>query len=112
VERRRGIDPIDRTRRSNLFHRIDADAKPRLIPRGRILVQRALLDRLVERGYGLAVGLLGGLLVAFFDGLAQAAQRGAQAGSVGAVRSSALRGLTGALKRRKMICHVWFVTFV
>jgi hypothetical protein len=104
--------PSQELKANSLLHRIDANAQPRLVAGGRILVQRALLDRLVERGYGLAVSLLGGLLVAFFDGLAQATQRGAQAGSVGAIRSSALRGLTGALQRRKMICHVWFVTFV
>ena len=75
-------------------------------------MQRALLDGFVELRYCRAVGCFGGLLVAFFDGLAQAAQRSAQAGGIGAIGGGALRGLTGALKRRMMISHVCLVTFV
>ncbi len=95
-----------------LLHRTNTFAQSRLVPRRSIAVQGALLNRLVERGYGLAVGFFGGLLVAFFDGLAQAAQSGTQAGRIGPVGGSALRGLTGAFERRKMISHVCFVTFV
>jgi hypothetical protein len=105
-----GARPAPRAKQ--LLHRIDADAEAGLITRGGIAVQRTLLDCLVERGHRLAVGLLGGLLVALLDGLAQSAQRGAQAGGVGAIGGRALRGLTGAFERRKMISHVWFVTFV
>src|SRR5258708_27910544 len=75
-------------------------------------MQRALLDRLVERGYCLAVGRLGGCLVALLDSLAQSAQRGAQAGGVGAIGGSAFRGLTGAFERRKMISHIAWLPFV
>ena len=78
-----------------LLHRIDTRAQPRLVARGGIPVQRALLDRLVECGHRLAVGLLGGLLVALLNGLAQRAQRGAQAGGVGAIGGSALRRSDG-----------------
>lgn len=104
--------PLQRLKPRGLFHRIDASAQARLVTCGGIPVQRALLDGLVEGGDGLAVGLFGGLLVALFDSLAEGAQRRAQAGRVGAIGGSALFSLTGALERRKMISHVWFVTFV
>ena len=94
------------SKRAQLLHRIDTNAEAGLIARGGIHVQRAFLDCLVESGYGLAVGLFGGLFVALFNGLSQATQCGAQAGGICAVRGRALRGLTGALKRRKMISHV------
>ena len=41
-------------------------------------MQNALLDRLIEGRHSLAVGLTGGGLVALFEALAQAPQRGAQ----------------------------------
>ena len=97
---------------SQLFHRIDASAQPRLVAGRGIAVQRPLLDGLVERGYGRAIGLLGGLLVAIFYGLAQRPESGAQAGGISAICGRALGGLTGAFERRKMISHVCFVTFV
>ena len=75
-------------------------------------MQRALLDGFVEHGDGLSVRLLGSGLIALGDALAQVAQLGTQAGGIGAVARGAAFGLTGALLRRKMICHVWFVTFV
>src|SRR5580658_2377740 len=90
----------------HLLHRRNALAEAGLVACGSIPVQRALLNRLIERGYGLAISLLGGLLVALLNCLAQSAQRGAQTGGVGAIRGRALRSLTGALKRRKMICHI------
>jgi len=93
-------------KRAQLLHRIDTGAEAGLIARGGVHVQRALLDCLVERGHRLAVGLFGGLFVALFNGLSQAAQGSAQTGGIGAIGGRALRGLTGALKRRKMICHV------
>jgi hypothetical protein len=91
---------------AQLLHRIDTSAEAGLITRGGIYVQRALLDCLVECGHRLAVGLFGGLFVALFNGLSQAAQCGAQAGGIYAIGGRALRGLTCALKGRKMICHV------
>jgi hypothetical protein len=94
------------SKRAQLLHRIDTNPEAGLIARGGIHVQRALLDCLVERGHRLPVGLFGGLFVALFNGLSQAAQCGAQAGGICAISGRALRGLTGALKRRKMICHV------
>jgi hypothetical protein len=75
-------------------------------------MQRAFLNGLVERGDGLAVYLLGGWLVAFFDSLTQDAQLGAQRGGVGAVAHGTAFGLARTFLRRKMICHGWFVTFV
>ena len=75
-------------------------------------MQGPFVDGLVENGNGLAVGLLGGSFVALGDSLAQFAELGAQAGGVGAIARGTAFGLAGALSRRKMICHVWFVTFV
>jgi hypothetical protein len=75
-------------------------------------VQRALLDRFVEGGDGLAIDLLGVGFVAFFDAFAQFAQLGAEAGRVGAVDCGSFFGLTGALQRRLMICHCLIVPFV
>jgi hypothetical protein len=80
-----------------LLHRVDANAQARLVARGGIPVQRTLLNGFVEGRYCGAVGLLSGLLVAFFNGLAKGAQRGAQAGGIGAIGSRALYCLTGAL---------------
>ena len=51
-----------------LLERADALAQPGLVARGRVLVQRPLLDGLVEGGNRLAIGLLGGSLVALVDG--------------------------------------------
>jgi hypothetical protein len=87
-------------------------AQAGFVARSGIFVQRALLDRLVERGNGLAIHLLGSCLVALRDRFAQVAQLRAQAGGVGAVARGAAFGLTGALERGLMICHVCFVTFV
>jgi len=95
-----------------LLHRHNARTQAGLVTRRGVFVQRALLDRLVEGRNGLAVHLLGSWLVAPGDGLAQVAQLGAQSGGVGAIARRAAFGLAGALQRRKMICHVWFVTFV
>src|SRR5581483_4521962 len=89
-----------------------AGGQPGLVARGGVLVQGALLDGLIQGGDGLAVGLLSGSLVALGKGLAQFAQLGAQAGSIGTIARGAAFGLTGALQRGKMICHVCFVTFV
>jgi hypothetical protein len=44
--------------------------------------------------------------VTFFQALAQAPQRGAQLRGVGPIAGSSFRGLTSALQRGKMICHV------
>ena len=104
--------PLQIPKCEHLLHRIHTSAQPRFIARRGIPVQRTLLDRLVERRHRLAVGLFGRLLVSLFNGLAQGAQGCTQAGGVGAIGGSTLRGLTGALERRKMISHVWFVTFV
>src|ERR1700676_1447968 len=101
-----------KARSQSLLHRRDALAQAGFVARGGVPVQRTFLDGFVEGGNGLTVGLLGGGLVAFFHGLAQDAQLGAKAGGVGAIGGCALRSLAGALQRRKMICHGWFVTFV
>lgn len=101
-----------KARSQRLLHCRDALAQAGLVARSGVLVQRAFLDRFVEGGDGLAVGLFGGRLVAFFDGFAQDTQLGAQSGRVGAVARGAAFGLTSAFERRKMVCHSWFVTFV
>src|SRR5579864_5617139 len=87
-------------------------AQSGFVARRGVLMQRALLDGFVERRYSRAVNLLSGCFVALGDGFAHLAQPGTQAGSVGAIARGAAVGLAGALLRRKMVCHVWFVTFV
>jgi hypothetical protein len=70
-----------------------------------VLVQDALLDALVESGDGgLELGLGCGDIT-LDEGFAHEAQAAANAGTVGAVHFSLNDGLTGALKRRNMICH-------
>src|SRR5579859_1603302 len=104
--------PFQKFGKKILLHRDDAGVQARLVARRGIPVQRALLDGLIQGGNGLAVGLLGGCFVALGEGLAQLPQLAAQRGCVGAITVGAAFGLAGALERRKMICHVWFVTFV
>jgi len=94
------------------FIAVNALAQPRLVARGGISVQRTLLDALSSADTVLAIGFSGGLFVALLDGLAQSAQRGAQAGGVGAIGGRTLGGLTGALERRKMISHIASLPFV
>ena len=65
-------------------------------------MQSAFLDGLIEGGNRLAIGLLGGGLVAFFDGLAQIAQLGAEGGVVGAVARGTTFGMAGAFQRRSV----------
>jgi len=89
-----------------LLQRLQAGAQAGFIPASGVFVQHALLDGLVEGGDGLAISLLSGGLVALGEGFAHVAQRRAQARGVAAVPGSAGLGLTGALERRKMICHV------
>src|SRR5580704_1776192 len=100
--------PKAESRKPCLLHRIDTHAQPGLIPRGSVLMQRPFLNGLVERGDSLPVRLLGGGLVAFFDGLAQGAQLSAQGRGVGAIAHGAAFGLARTFQRRKMICHSWF----
>src|SRR3954463_1258119 len=89
-----------------LLYGTDPLAQPGLVPRGGVPVQDALLNRLVECGYLLAVLLLGHSLVSLGDGLAQGAQLAAQAGCVGAVASRAAFGLAGGGLRGEKSLHV------
>src|SRR5579872_681102 len=84
---------ITESRKPCLLHRIDTHTQPGLIPRGSVLVQRPFLNGFVERGDSLPVRLLGGGLVAFFNGLAQGAQLSAQGRGVGAIAHGAAFGL-------------------
>jgi hypothetical protein len=93
-------------RAEKLLHRSDALAQAGLVARRGVLVQRALLDGLIQRGNRLTIDLFSGGFVAFGDALAQVAQLGAQAGGVGPVTGGTAFGLTGAFQRRKMISHV------
>src|SRR3954470_17553903 len=83
-----------------------------LVAGGGVLVQRTLLNALVDHGRGLSELGGGGLLVASGQGFAEGAQGAAQARGVGAVHVGAFLCLTGALQRRKMICHKAVLTFV
>jgi len=88
-----------------LRDRVQTRVETGLVARCGVLVKHALLDRFVESGDRLPENLVGPLLVTFSERLTQVAQRAAQSGSVGAVASRAFLSLTGALQRRKMICH-------
>src|ERR1700690_4360603 len=88
-----------------LLEDIKPGRQPRLVARSGIFVQNALLDRLVERRDGFAVGLAGGGFIAFFQALTHVAQRGTQLRGVLTVAGGPFLRLTGALQRRKMIGH-------
>src|SRR5581483_5326976 len=97
---------------AQLLNRGDAGAQARFVARGGVLVQRALLDGFVEYRHRFSVGLFGRRFIALCDDLPQFTQLSAQGRGVSAIARCATFGLAGALQRRKMICHVWFVTFV
>src|SRR5437016_9912588 len=92
---------------SRLFRRdgVYTRAEAGFVTASGVLMNHALLDRLIDHRGGRAEAGFGGFTVALLDCLAQRAQCRAQAGLVGAVHLSPLFGLTGALKRRKMVCH-------
>src|SRR5579872_1263314 len=85
---------------------VQTDIQAGLVPRGRIGVQHALLNRFIERRNGLPERRFGCLFVAFGKRFAQIAENGAQAGRVGAIANGSLFSLTGAFQCRKMVCHV------
>ena len=91
---------------SALLQRIKACIQPRFVPGRGVFVQNTFLNCLVQRRSGLAEGLSGGRLVAFGERFTHVAERGAQAGGVAAVTGGASFSLTGAFKRRKMVCHL------
>src|SRR4051812_8328947 len=88
-----------------LLQRLQAGAQAGFIPASGVLVQHALLDSFVEGGNRLAESLLRGSLVALREGFTHVAQCGTQTRGVAAVPGGACLGLTGALERRKMVCH-------
>src|SRR5205814_2123665 len=63
----------------------------------------------IERGDGLPEGLFGSGFVALGERGTHIAQSRAQARGVAAVPGSTAFGLTGALKGRKMICHLRYL---
>src|SRR5579862_8268063 len=90
-----------------LLYSVQAHNQARLLsPRG-IGVNHALLHGLIESGNRLAENLVGARFVAFRQRLAELPQCGAKAGSVGPVAGGSFLSLSGALQRRKMICHSW-----
>jgi hypothetical protein len=84
---------------------LDAGVEAALVAAGRVLVQDALLDALVEDGDGRAVGLDEGGFVAGGESLAHEAEGAAELGLVGTVDGRLGDGLTGALERGNVICH-------
>src|SRR5512133_1246329 len=83
-----------------LFGRVDALRQARLVTRGGVLVQNALLDRLVQGGDGATEGGIGLLAVAGGQSGAQLAQFGAEARLVQTIGGRALYRLPGALEGR------------
>ena len=88
-----------------LLQRIQARAQAGLVASGGVFVENAFLNGLVEGGNCLAKNLLRGRLIASGQCFAQAPEFGAQTRAVAAVLHSAGFSLTGALQRRKMVCH-------
>ena len=85
---------------------LEARVEAALVTRNGVLVQDALLDALVESGDGgLELGL-GGWYIAVDESFAHQAQAAANAGTVGAIDFRLDDGLTCALERRNMICHL------
>jgi hypothetical protein len=68
-------------------------------------MQNAFLDGLVQCRDGSRKRLLSGSFVPTAQSLAHFTKNGSQARGVAAIPLGTSSGLTGALKRRKMICH-------
>jgi len=84
---------------------LEAGIEPALVARNGVLVEDTLLNALVESGDGFAELGLGGLGIALSNGLAESAEAGTHASTIGAVDRGAGLGLAGALQRRYMVCH-------
>jgi hypothetical protein len=87
-------------------------AQAGLVTRRGILMDYALLNGLIEGGSSLSEDQFGACFIAFGQGFTQFAECPAEPGSVGTIADAACLGLACALQGRKMICHLWFVTFV
>src|SRR4051812_42057033 len=85
---------------------VDARRQPRFITGGGVLVEHALLYRLVEGGNGATQGRVSLFAIGGADRGAQFAQFGAQARLVQTIGSGALFRLPGALQGREMVRHI------
>src|ERR1700751_5269453 len=84
---------------------LDSRAEAGFVAAGRMLVQDALLDTLVNHRNGGAIGALGSFFVALGDGLLEGTERAAKARLIGAVARGLGLGLARTLQRRKMVRH-------
>jgi hypothetical protein len=92
---------------NRLLDGLDVCGQAALVASRGVLVQDTLLDRLIERGNGLAKLLFGSYLVACCHDLAHLSQRAAHAGTVVAIHFGLLQGLPDALQRRYMVRHLY-----
>ena len=91
---------------SGSSERLDLGRQAALGTRGLVLVDDLLVGDAVEDGNGLLEDALGGGLVAGFDGLAHALDRGTQGRTLAGVVGALLVSLTGALAGLCAIGHI------
>jgi hypothetical protein len=80
-----------------LLQRVHARTQAGLITRRGILVDYALLNRLIESGNGLSENQIGTGLIAFRQSVAQITQSAAQPGGIGAVADTSFLSLKFAM---------------
>src|SRR5258708_3846416 len=73
---------------------------------GRVLVDYTLLHGLIDHGDSVGEQRLSLSGISRLQGLPELPQLGAKTGCISAILRGTFYGLTGALERRKMICHV------
>lgn len=75
-------------------------------------MNHALLNGFIESRNGFAEDLFSGLFVILGEGFSQVTQGRTQTGSISAIALGTSFGLAGALERRKMVCHYWWIPFL
>jgi hypothetical protein len=95
-----GVEP------DSLLQCAQSGAQAGFVARSGVLVDHALLNGLVETRHGLPIDLFGSGFITLGQRLAQLAQGAAKMRCIAAVAGAAFLGLSGAFKRRKMVCHV------
>jgi hypothetical protein len=84
---------------------LQASAQAGLVPGGSVFVNCALPHGFVNHRNSFRKRSFGLVAVAGLNGCSEFAQSSAEAGCIGAILPGAFLGLSGALQRRKMVCH-------
>jgi len=90
---------------ARLLQRLHPGADPGLVTGSGIFVKNALLDGFIEGRDRSRENLLGGSFVVSGESLAHFAKSRPQPRGIAAIPLGTSFGFTGALQRRKMICH-------